>query len=74
MNGVRVRRDIVDLLLEALDVARSRRLAWHDTQTLIFDMLAVERPDIPLAHAPVLVARAWRRLARVPMLSPEPAD
>lgn len=66
MNGIHVRRDLADLVLEALEITRSRRLAWHETHAFILDVLAIERPDIPASHAQALVARAWRRLAQVP--------
>ena len=65
MRKIDVRRDIADLVLEALDIARSRKLAHHQTQAFILDILAVERPDISSSDARVLVARTLRRLAGI---------
>lgn len=57
MNGKSVRRDVADLILEALDIARSRKLATPETVALILDVLHSERPDIHPAHAARLVDR-----------------
>jgi hypothetical protein len=58
-----VRRDITDLILEALDIATSRHLAHHQVHSFILDILATERPDISRASAGRLVARTRLRLA-----------
>ncbi len=58
-----MRRDITDLILEALDIAASRHLAPQQVHTFILDILAVERPDIARADAGRLIARTWPRLA-----------
>ena len=63
MSMFAVRRDITDLILEALDIAASRHLAPHQIHTFILDILAAERPDIGRSDAGRLVARAWPRLA-----------
>jgi hypothetical protein len=57
-----VRRDIADVILEALDVAASRRLVGPAVHALVLDVLRVERPDIPAADAHRLVERYGRRL------------
>jgi hypothetical protein len=57
-----VRRDIADLILEALDIAASRHIAPPQLQAFILDILAAERPDIAPGDAGLLVARIWRRL------------
>jgi hypothetical protein len=57
VNGKSVRRDVADLILEALDIARSRKLATPETAALILDVLHVERPDIHPSHAARLIAR-----------------
>ena len=58
-----VRRDITDLILEALDIAASRHLAHHQIHSFILDILAAERPDIARVDAGRLVARTRWRLA-----------
>ena len=58
-----VRRDITDLILEALDIAASRHLAHHQIHGFILDILAAERPDIARVDAGLLVARTRERLA-----------
>lgn len=61
VSGMRVRRDIADLVLEALDVARSRNLAGRDAHALILEVLMAERPDIPVGHAERLIERVRQR-------------
>lgn len=63
MNGTTVRRDIADLILEALDVAGSRKLAGPDAHALILEVLSAERPDIPIGHAERLIERFRQRFA-----------
>lgn len=58
-----VRRDIADLVLEAFDIAVSRKLALHQTRDLALDVIMAERPDLALGDARVLLARVWQRLA-----------
>lgn len=55
MNGKSVRRDVADLILEAIDIARSRKLATGETSALILDVLRIERPDLPPTHAARLI-------------------
>jgi len=62
MTGIAIRREIADLVLEALDIAVSRKLAEHQTRTLILDVIAAERPDIAHGDARRLLARLWNRL------------
>ncbi len=64
MTMFAVRRDIADLILEALDIAASRHLAPRQIHAFILDILAAERPDILRSDAGRLVARIWPRLAR----------
>lgn len=70
MSGFIIRRDITDLILEALDIAGSRKLARHQTEAFILDILAAERPDISVSMARVLVERIRRRLAAIATPSP----
>jgi hypothetical protein len=74
MRDIAVRRDIADLILEALDIARSRKFGHHQTQAFILDILAAERPDISLSDARVLTARTWRRLAGIVVPAPGMGD
>jgi hypothetical protein len=62
MTMFAIRRDITDLILEALDIAASRHLAPQQIQAFILDILATERPDIARSDARRLVARNWARL------------
>jgi hypothetical protein len=58
-----VRRDIADLVLEAFDIAVSRKLALQQTRDLALDVIMAERPDLARGDARVLLARVWQRLA-----------
>jgi hypothetical protein len=62
VNSIAVRRDIADLILEAVDIAASRRLAGPVAHAFVLDVLAVERPDISATDAHRLVERYGRRL------------
>jgi hypothetical protein len=62
MTRVAFRREIVDLVLEALDIAVSRKLAEHQTRALILDVIAAERPDVSHGDARALLARLWHRV------------
>lgn len=57
-----MRRDVADLILEALDIAASRRLAGATVHALVLDVLSAERPDIPAADARRLIERYGMRL------------
>ena len=58
-----VRRDIADLILEAFDIAVSRKLALHQARDFALDVIMAERPDLARGDARVLLARVWQRLA-----------
>jgi len=62
VSPVAVRRDVADLILEALDVAASRQLSGAAVHILVLDVLRAERPDIPADRARHLVERYGRRL------------
>ncbi|HEX2113162.1 MAG TPA: hypothetical protein VHM01_02045 [Alphaproteobacteria bacterium] len=62
MTRIAIRREIADLVLEALDIAVSRRLAEHQTRAFILEVITTERPDITHGDARVLLARVWHRL------------
>lgn len=66
VHGKTVRRDIADLILEALDVAGSRKLAPAEAQAYALELLHVERPDIPHGHAARLLRCFLERRARCP--------
>jgi len=63
MNPIGIRREIADLVLEALDIAMSRKLTQHHTQALILEVIRAERPDVGHDQAHALVRRVWQRLA-----------
>jgi hypothetical protein len=69
MTPFAIRREIADLVLEALDIAVSRKLPHRETQALMLDVVKSERPDIALGDARVLVDRAWQRLASLGLLA-----
>jgi hypothetical protein len=62
VSPVAVRRDIADLILEALDVAASRGLAGPMVQAFVLDVVRAERPDLAAADAHRLMERYGRRL------------
>jgi hypothetical protein len=62
MTRIAIRREISDLVLEALDIAVSRKLAEHQIHTFILEVIAAERPDITHGDARALLARIWHRL------------
>lgn len=66
MSPIAMKREIADLILEALDIAVSRKLTQHHTQAFVLDVIKAERPDIGHHAAQVLVRRAWQRLAGPP--------
>jgi hypothetical protein len=63
MNPVAIKREIADLVLEALDIAMSRKLTHHHTQALVFEVIRAERPDIGHDAAQILIRRVWQKLA-----------
>ncbi len=62
MSSIAVRPDIADLILEALDIAASRRLAGPVLHAFVVDVLTAERPDISAADAHRLIERYGQRL------------
>jgi hypothetical protein len=69
MTPFAIRREIADLVLEALDIAVSRKLPQRETQALLLDVVKSERPDIALNDARVLIDRVWQRLAGLGLLA-----
>ena len=63
MTRIGIRRELTDLVLEALDIAVSRRLPEHQTRSFILEVIAAERPDLAHGDLRALVARIWQRLA-----------
>lgn len=63
MSPIGIRREIADLILEAVDIAVSRKLTPSHMQAFILDVIRAERPDLGLHEARLLVRRAWPRLA-----------
>jgi len=63
MTRIAIRREIADLILEALEIAVSRKLAHHQTHAFVLEVIAAERPDLTHAAARALVGRLWQRLA-----------
>jgi hypothetical protein len=63
MIRIAIRREIADLILEALDIAVSRKLTPHHTQAFVLDVIRAERPDISQGDLHILVHRVWQRLA-----------
>lgn len=63
MTPLGIRREIADLILEALDIAMSRRLTQHHTQAFVLEVIRAERPDIGHEMAHTLIRRVWQRLA-----------
>jgi len=55
------RPDAIDLILEALDIAASRKLNWADTQALALEIMAIERPDLPPDRVRMLMKRVAAR-------------
>ena len=74
MTRIAIRRDIADLVLEALDIAGSRKLAQHQTQAFVLDVIMAERPDLARGDARVLLARVWQRLAGRGLFAASPAE
>jgi len=71
MNPIGIRREIADLILEALDIAMSRKLTLHHTQSFVLEVIRAERPDIGHDQAVALVRRVWQKLAgRIPAIAP----
>lgn len=65
MSPFAIRREIADLVLEALDIAISRRLAERETQALVLEIVGAERPDVAHHDLRTLVGRVWRRLGEI---------
>lgn len=63
MTRIGIRRDIADLILEALDIAVSRKLTHHHTQAFVLEVIRAERPDLAHHQMHRLIRRAWQRLA-----------
>lgn len=63
MNPVAIKREIADLVLEALEIAMSRKLTHHHTQALVLEVIRAERPDIGHDAAQILIRRVWQKLA-----------
>lgn len=63
MTRLGIRREIADLILEALDIAVSRKLTQHHTQAFVLEVIRAERPDIGHDAVHTLVRRVWQRLA-----------
>ncbi|HEX6980754.1 MAG TPA: hypothetical protein VF342_15795 [Alphaproteobacteria bacterium] len=72
MIGRNSRRDAIDLILEALDIAASRKLAWADTQALALEIMAIERPDLSADRVKKLMERIVARQQGGPYPSPSP--
>ena len=71
MTRIGIRRDIADLILEALDIAVSRKLTQHHTQAFVLEVIRAERPDLGHHEAQTLIRRAWQRLtAPTPAIVP----
>ena len=71
MTSIGIRREIADLILEALDIAVSRKLTQHHTQALVLEVIRAERPDIGHDAAHALIRRVWQRLAApAPAIAP----
>ena len=62
MTSLAIRREIADLVLEALDIAVSRKLPPRETDALVLEVVGAERPDIAPHDLRALVSRVWRRL------------
>jgi hypothetical protein len=73
MTRIGIRRDVADLILEALDIAVSRKLTQHHTQAFILEVIRAERPDLGLQQAQALIRRAWQRLT-VPQPAAVPGE
>lgn len=65
MTSLAIRREIADLVLEALDIAVSRKLAQHETHAFVLEVVGAERPDIAPHDLRALVSRVWRRLGGI---------
>lgn len=63
MTRIGIRREIADLILEALDIAVSRKLTPHHTLAFVLEVMKAERPDVGDNEARILVRRVWQRLA-----------
>jgi hypothetical protein len=74
MTRISIRREIADLVLEALDIAVSRKLAHHQTQALVLDVIIAERPDLAHGDVRTLVARVCQRLAGRGAFAVTPAE
>jgi hypothetical protein len=67
-NSIGIKREIADLVLEALDIAMSRKLTQHHTHAFVLEVIRAERPDLGHDQAHALVRRVWQRLT-----GPKPA-
>jgi hypothetical protein len=65
MTLISIRREIADLVLEAVDIAVSRKLAPRETDALVLEVVGAERPDIAHHDLRALVGRVWRRLGGI---------
>ena len=63
ISPIAIKREIADLVLEALDIAASRKLTQHHTQAFILEVIRAERPDIGHDVAQALIRRVWQKLA-----------
>ena len=74
MTRIAIRREIADLVLEALDIAVSRKLAEHQIHAFILDVIEAERPDIARGDARMLLARLWLRVVGPRLAAAGPAE
>jgi hypothetical protein len=74
MTRIAIRREITDLVLEALDIAVSRKLAEPQTHAFILEVIMAERPDITQGDARLLLARLWHRIVGPRLAAAGPAE
>jgi hypothetical protein len=73
MTRIGIRRDVADLILEALDIAVSRKLTPHHMHAFVLEVIRAERPDLGHHQAQALIRRVWQRLT-VPQSAVVPGE